>query len=322
MPLTRDLVEALTPPIHPPTPPPETDGIRREGASLRRWEWTQYLRTYPGFDFFEAFQNAGSVWHVGIGLIPVHELKFDIVASREFVDAVYESGYIWGAVIFATSETEHSSTVINPSLNFETGTFPIVVHSVSNQPQVLAVRTSSGAIGTASCFAERHKDNFPASGKKGVLSAGHVIGSMTSGFDICSGSNCATAQVGVHSPPCLDAVFIESNWGIGSPKAFSPLSHLKIAAGDPTEFRGISSAHVSGFVTHFAPHPRYTGSGVPMILCHDGLGQAGDSGALVEVNGQNAAMHLSRITLNSGGQESRTILLEQLAHVMKLNLYD
>jgi hypothetical protein len=94
-----------------------------------------------------------------------------------------------------------------------------------------------------------------------------------------------------------------------------------VSFGDPVRFDGAQSGPVSGYVTHVSAHAKYSGSGVPMILCHNGSGAAGDSGSLVNVNGMPGAMHLGKIDLDAGGQESRALFLHQIGHVMQLDLF-
>ena len=95
-----------------------------------------------------------------------------------------------------------------------------------------------------------------------------------------------------------------------------------VAVGDPTSFSGAVSSSVKGRVTNISVYAKYSGSAIPMVLCHDGLGQSGDSGALVEVNGLPTAMHLSKITLDNGGFESHTILLEQVEKLLAVDLFN
>jgi len=96
-----------------------------------------------------------------------------------------------------------------------------------------------------------------------------------------------------------------------------------VASGKIASFDGATTGPVTGTITHMSvEHPHgYSGSGIPMILCHDGLGNGGDSGALVNVDGNPTGMHLGRIKLDSGAaEESRAIFLHQIAHVMNLEL--
>lgn len=329
MALSEDLVVGLTPEFLPPDTdlvsemPRETDERR-----LRRWLWTQYLLRgrnprQPTFraKVLRVARRTPGAWHVGVGLIPWKGTDISFEAPRAMVLASQESGYVWGGIVL-TSDRLRTRAVEESELSFENLRFPIIVRHAWNQPEAMVVKHGALPLGTVAAWAQTTSRHPVQSGVQGCVTAAHVAGNLGGGLDIEVGTlQFGTARPRWHSPPCLDAAFLQVGWR-NPHNSFVPLVPNAIAAGDRTSFSGASTSGVVGYVTHISAHPNYTGAGFPMIVCHDGIGAKGDSGALVEVNGNPAAMHLGKILLDAGTSwESRGILLHQIARVMHLEFY-
>ena len=322
MPLSRQDIDDLTPSIPPPGQDRPGDGDQRAMRLL----WTKYLRSHwqSGFPFFDGkpqptgfWQTIRQSWYVGVGLVPVSKIELDMSGTENrLTEAVRRTGYALGIVIYTSEHnTEVPRTLNLPVLNLSEQQFPVIVRQAAHTPQSIAIQKNGASLGTVPCWAKH-------AGIGGCITATHVVGAGTQ-FEIDVGGHRQSADVKLHSSPCLDATFLETDWPSPKPTIFVPLSNTNIAYGDPTAFDGIaSSGTVTGRVTHFSPHPNYSGSGLPRLVFSDGIGRTGDSGAMVRINAQNAAMHLSKVTLDDGTTESRAIALEQVASNMSLDFYE
>lgn len=322
MPLSSELVEALTPEAPPPVAV-VTEPKDRDGSSMMRWRWTQVMLQGEFADrVIIASETVEQTWHVGVGLVPWHGTELSFQRHPKMEEAANDSGYIWGGVILTSNPLE--PRLYEPEANFlsfEQLRFPIVVRHARYEPEVMEVHDPHGLLGTAASWARTTAQNPIVPGCDGCITAEHVIGSGNRGLEISENGQKQPAVAVAFSPPCIDTAFLDVAWPSSHLSAYTPQSHSGVASGDPAIFDGAITGAVSGFVTDVFAHAKYSGSGVPMILCHDGLGARGDSGALVEVHGRPTAMHLGKINLDAGGQQSRGVFLQQICHVMKLDLF-
>lgn len=322
MPLNEELVAALTPDSLPPVQyelPPET---WREGPEIRRWQWSQFmLRGSFADQVLAAALTIDGAWYAGLGLVPWTgtELRLDVPTNLSA--AVHESGYVWGGIVL-TSVPQPPHFLGDSLLWLGGPQFPIVVRHARYWPEALEVHDTGGLLGTAASWVKAAKVPPHRAEMEGCVTAAHVVGAGHGSYDIKdSGSLQGSAKVEEFGPPCLDTALMR----LSPPKTLTPYQPQppsSIAFGDPAAFAGAVTPAATGHVTHVSAHAKHTGSGVPMILCHDGLGAKGDSGALVEVNGAPTAMHLGKIELDGGaGKESRGVFLHQVGHVMKLEFF-
>lgn len=262
------------------------------------------------------------VWHAGVGLVPWRGVEINIQHNPEMERAAYESGYIWGGVIFTSRSLEPSRyEPESNALSFRERRFPIIIHHARHEPEVKEIHDPHGCLGTAASWARMTDQNRNNAKRDGFITAEHVVAPGVRNFDLLENGQKFSAQAVKYAPPCLDTAFVDATWPSSRPGDYTPQPYSNVATGDPVQFDGATTSSVSGFVTHISAHVKYSGSGVPMILCHDGLGAPGDSGALVEVYGEPTAMHLGKIDLDSGGQESRGIFLQQICRVMDVELF-
>lgn len=321
MPLNRDFVTALTPDFSPPEsyePPPEA---RREGLEMRRWQWSQFMLHGSFADrVLRAALEVNEAWYAGVGLVPWAGTEAPPQVPEDISASVIESGYVWGGLVL-TSMPQPPYFLGDRLLWLGEPQFPIVVRYARYWPEALEVH-KSGLIGTATSWVQATANHKHSPGLKGCVTAAHVVGAGHGSYDIMdSSASLGTATVEEFGPPCLDTAFLKCSCPPAM-TSYVPQPPTAIAFGDSATFDGAVSTSVTGHVTHVSAHAKYTGSGVPMILCHDGLGAAGDSGALVEVNGTPTAMHLGKITLDGGAHdESRGVFLHQVGHVMKLEFF-
>lgn len=322
MPLDPDLVAALTPEFLPPVqyePPPET---RLDGLELRRWQWSQFmLRGSFADQVLKAALTIDGAWYAALGLVPWTgaELRLDVPTNLSA--AVHESGYVWGGLVL-TSVPQPPHFLDDSLLWLGGPQFPIVVRYARYWPEALEVH-ESGLLGTATSWVKAAQIPHHRAEMDGCLTAAHVLGAGHGSYDIMDGpTSLSSATVEEFSPPCLDAALLDCPWPSEALQSYVPPPPTAIAFGDAVAFDGAVSLAVTGHVTHVSAHAKHTGSGVPMILCHDGMGADGDSGALVKVNGAPTAMHLGKIELDDGaGKESRGVFLHQVGHVMRLQFF-
>jgi hypothetical protein len=318
--LDATLVEALTPDFPPPMEmedPGETDGSGRH-----RWEWSQFLLRGGFADrVLHAARRVPQSWYAGVGLVPWNEVELDLRVAAKLEDAARKSGYVWGGVVLTSLPTApHVYDGRSGVLSFVERRFPILVRYAGYQPEAMRVENGNrGLLGTATSWARASVTNRSFPGLEGCVTAAHVVAAQRAGLAIQHDLGLTwPAAVRAFAPPCMDAAFISLSWPTPAPGPFRPQLPSAIAFGDPAGFDGAVTRWVAGFVTHVSAHAGYSGSGVPMILCHDGLGAQGDSGSRVDVRGMPTGMHLGKITLDAGGEESRAVFLHQIAHVMQL----
>lgn len=318
MPLSREAVDALTPEILPPEiivdPPEAIDALR-----TIRLLWTQFMLHGEFSDRLVSVANrVGQAWYIGVGLVPWRGLELNLQHHPNMVQAAHESGYIWGGIILTSYNI--GPPLFEPEenvLSFKEQKFPIVIRQARHEPEAKEIHDPFGCIGTAASWARKANQNH----SNGCITAEHVVAPGRRKLHLTENGNNFIAKRFEFLPPCLDTAFVEMAWPSPGPRPYTPQQHSSVSSGDPVHFSGAETNSVSGFVTHVSAHAKYTGSGVPMILCHDGLGDKGDSGALVEVNGEPTAMHLGKIDLDDGGQESRGIFLQQICQVLDVELY-
>jgi len=322
MSLSPEIIESLTPNILPPSTYSEAPK-ERDRPSLIRWMWSQFMLAGEFSNrVLEATSSLEEVWQAGIGLVPWRGIELDFQHHPNMQAAAHESGYVWGGIILTTKPSRPQ--LYEPEINylsFEQGSFPIVVRYAQHEPQSLEIHDQYGLLGSAASWARTTKQNPVVQNCEGCITAEHILGSVIRNLDILFSGHKRSANALLFSPPCMDTAFLEANWPPQSLNAYAPQLPSSIASGDPVKFDGAVTSPVSGFVTHVSAHAKYSGSGFPMLVCHDGLGARGDSGALVDVNGLPTAMHLGKINLDLGGQESRGIFLHQICHVMDLELF-
>ncbi|WP_068112483.1 hypothetical protein [Tropicimonas marinistellae] len=328
MPLSQQEIDRLTPDI--PAPPEGLPESIREAVAekhmepwMRRLSWTQFLLAG---EFAQRVRHAAEevhgAWHAGIGFIPFAGLPE--IPGRwppEIAAAIEKSGYLWGGRILTSGSERpyvYGGDVYSVGDDFA---FPILVIPARNTPQAMEVSASGQLLGTAACWVRGRAINRYFANQEGCLTAAHVLGAGIPAVSVRANGSQYSARRPVFAPPCVDAVFLDTGWPSVAPTQFSAPDVSWLSAGDPTLFSGAVSAGVAGFVTDISAHAHYTGSAVPMILCHDGLGSNGDSGSLVEVGHQLAALHLSQIMTDTGSYESRTLLLQQVERVLDVDLY-
>lgn len=319
MPLSSELIEALTPRFPPPEQYEPQRDARPNDPELHRWQWSQ-LMVRGGFadQVVRAALEVEGAWYAGLGLVPWTGTESPPEVPENISDAVFEAGYVWGGLVL-TSVPQRPYFLGDRLLWLEGPVFPIVVRHARYWPQALEVCDTRGILGTSTSWVRATTNHPHCPGLEGCSTAAHVLGSGGRNYDIMDGGSfVGSAAVEEFGPPCLDAAFLKQPW----PRAMTPYvpqPPTAIAFGDAAAFDGAVTSSVTGYVTHISAHAKYSGSGVPMILCHDGLGAAGDSGALVEVNGAPTAMHLGKIELDGhAGFESRGVFLHQISHVMDL----
>ena len=333
MPLNRDFVAALTPNLHllPPEryePPPETG---RDELEMHRWQWTQFMLRGSFADrVLRAALEVNEAWYAGVGLVPWAGTENPPQVPEDMYEVVKKCGYVWGGLVLTTMP-QPPYFLGDRLLWLGESQFPIVVRHARYWPEAMEVHEST-LLGTATSWVQTTNNHPRIPGMDGCVTAAHVLGAGRGRYDIVDGNTLLNkATVKEFSPPCLDAAFLACPWPPAAMQSYVPQPPSAIAFGDPVTFDGATSSKrnnsmapqlVTGYVTHVSAHAKHTGSGVPMILCHDGLGAPGDSGALVNVNGTPTAMHLGKITLDGGaGEESRGVFLHQVGHVMKLEFF-
>lgn len=326
MPLSAQTVEALTPENLPPATdlPGEAQALDtaaqgRGPAAFRRFAWTRYLLFS---DFSRSVLDIAAAtpgsWYAGVGLVPWDGVELEIPPSIS--DAAKESGYVWGGLILVAGPDGGGDAAIRNRLSFEDLQFPIIRRQAGAEAQAMSIH-DAGLLGTATCWGMSLAINGLAGGREGVLTAKHVVEHRrTHDLDCGTGARHALRK-SRNAPLCIDAAFLEVAWQGAAPSKLTVLDPTKVAFGDPANFQGAVS-NVSAFVTHVSAHAIYSGAAVPMLVCYDKCGQGGDSGSMVTSHaGAPLAIHLGRITLDSGGQESYSILLHQAQKLLGIELY-
>ena|GEM_PF-4092915 len=263
--------------------------------------------------------EVNEAWYAGLGLVPWAGIEAPPEVPENISAAVHDSGYVWGGLVL-TSMPRPPYFLGDRLLWLGEPQFPIVVRHARYWPEALEVHNTGSLLGTAASWVKAAKVPPHRAEMEGCVTAAHVVGAGRGSYDIKdSGSPQGSAKIEEFGPPCLDTALMQLDWPRDMMAPYLPQPPAAIAFGDPAAFDGAVTRAVTGHVTHVSAHAKHTGSGVPMILCHNGLGTNGDSGSLVEVNGAPTAMHLGRIELDGGaGYESRGIFLHQIGHVMKL----
>lgn len=327
--LNQNLVEGLTPGFLPPdsdTLEGEVSTIVQvaEGSSYRRLLWGKFINDLLIVPITLIASMIKGSWYTGVGLVPWKgtEIHFDEV-NDQIKESANESGYVWGGVIFTSEPGPPFSIDEYNELSFQGNKFPIIVCHATQEQQAMEVHDQHGLLGTVACWAKANSRNTNFPNISGSLTAAHTIGSNNRQLEVKAKNLLIPVKAGSvwSAPPCIDVAFLETPWSSPNKNPLPIISPQSIAKGDPVVFDGAASGSVSGYVTHTSAHSAYKGSGIPMLLCHTGLGSNGDSGSLVEVNGSAACMHLGKINLDSGGQESRTLFLSQAQHLLEIDLY-